>query len=90
MLKFIKSFFVKKQEVQEPAPYKVETAPVVAVGELPATVVVAEAPVVSAAVEGAGLVEVPAEAPKAKKPRAPKKPAAEKKPRAPRKPKAQK
>jgi hypothetical protein len=87
MLKLIKSFFKKTAE-PAPAPvaeYKVETpvtAPVVAVGEPPAIVVV----------EGAGEVAILAPA---KKPRAPKKPKAEtapaaKKPRAPRKPKAAK
>lgn len=73
--------FTRKKDVAEvnaeEVPYKVETPTIVAVGEPPATVVV---------VEGAGAVEVPAEAP-AKKPRA-KKPAAEKKPRAKKAPKA--
>ena len=89
MLKFIKSFFVKAPQ-PTPAPvaeYKVEAlvATPVAVGEPPATVVLA--------VEGAGEVAVPVAA--EKKPRASRKPKAEKapaekKPRAPRKPKAAK
>jgi len=91
MIKFIKSFFKKKEEAV--APYKVETP--VAVGEPPATIVV----------EGVGLVDIApvAETAPAKKPRNPRKPKTEKatkamvesipapakKPRAPRKPKAE-
>lgn len=63
----------------EAAPYKVEAPTFIALGEPPATVIVP--------IEGAGAVEVKAEAPKAKKPRA-KKPAGDKKPRAKKAPKA--
>jgi hypothetical protein len=78
MIKFIKSFFSKKEEVVAEVPYKVEVAPVVvALGEPPATVVV----------EGAGTVEVaPAKPAKAKKP-AVKKQQYAKKPKAPKAPK---
>ena len=74
-------------------------AGIIALGEPPATVVVpvSESTLV---VEGAGVVEVPAKAPKAKKPAAKKssgtpaikatKPKAAAKPKAPRKPKAAK
>lgn len=77
MLSFLKKLFGFGSAPAAEAPYKVEAPTVTALGEPPATVVV---------VEGAGAVEVPAEAP-AKKPRA-KKPAAEKKPRAKKAPKA--
>ena len=89
MIKFIKSFFKKKEDPV--APYKVETP--VAIGEPPATLVV----------EGAGQIDV-APVPAKKKPAAKKvkttkqlieehpdyKPEAKtKKPRAPRQPKAE-
>jgi len=75
MLSFIKKLFgFGPAPVVVEVPYKVEVAPVLETVEV--------APVVVAAVEGAGIVEVPAVA--AKKPRA-KKPAA---PKAPKKPKA--
>lgn len=77
MLSFLKKLFGFGSTPAAEAPYKVEAPTVTALGEPPATVVV---------VEGAGAVEVPAEAP-VKKPRA-KKPAAEKKPRAKKAPKA--
>jgi len=80
MLHHIKKLFgikpkaVEVQPVAETVPYKVETPVAPAV----------EAMVTSLVVEGAGLVEVPAEkpvkakkAPAVKKPRAPKKPKAE-------------
>jgi hypothetical protein len=77
MLKFIKSFFAKKQAAVAEVPYKVEVSPVVE-----------PTPVVVQATEA--MVESVAPAKKARKPRAPKaeKVVAEKKPRAPRKPKA--
>ena len=78
MIKFIKSFFSKKEAAPvAEVPYKVETpAPVE-----PAV----EAMITSLVVEGAGAVDVP----KAKKKPAAKKAPAVKKPRAPRKPKAE-
>lgn len=76
MIRFFKSLFGSKKVEEPAAPYKVES--VVAVGEPPATAVV----------EGAGKVEIPAPAPKAKK--AGSKKPANKKPKAPKakKPKA--
>lgn len=85
MFGFLKKFFGMDKDtmkaagvhLEQPAPYKVETPTVVALGEPPATVVVPST--VTLAVEGAGAVEIPAEKP-AKKLRA-KKAAGEKKPR---------
>ena len=73
MLKFIKSFFAKKQETAPEVPYKVETPP---------------APVVSTVSEQATQAVVESIAKPAKKTAAKKAPAA-KKPRAPKKPKAE-
>lgn len=90
MLSFLKKLFGFGSAPVTEAPYKVEAPSVVALGEPPATVVVVQpepaTTPIPLVVEGAGVVEVPAEKP-AKKPRA-KKPAAEKKPRAKKAPKA--
>lgn len=72
-------FFTRKSDVEtanEAAPYKVETP-------------VAEAPVVEVVAEGAGIVEVPVEAP-AKPKKAKKAAAITAKPKAPAKPRAKK
>jgi hypothetical protein len=85
MLKFIKSFFKKKEQEVAEVPYKVETpTPVKPAPVAEPTPVVAEQ-----ATEA--MVESIAPAKKARKPRAPKadKVPAVKKPRAPRKPKAE-
>ena len=78
MIRFFKSLFGSKKVEESAAPYKVESV----VSEPPAT-----APA-TAVVEGAGKVEIPAPAPKAKK--AGSKKPANKKPKAPKakKPKA--
>lgn len=84
MIRFFKSLFSKKP-VEPQAPYKVESPEtIIAVGEPPATVVIAE---------GAGIVEATAPAKKPRKPRAPKAEVVAEKPakaKAPRKPKAEK
>jgi hypothetical protein len=67
MIKFIKSFFSKKEVVIEAAPYKIEVVPVVE-----ATPAVAEQ-AVQAVVESMAPAKVKkAKAPAVKKPRAPK------------------
>jgi len=71
MIKFIKSFFSKKEVAVEEAPYKVEVAPV------PTPVAEQAVQAVVESIAPAKKKPAAKKAPAAKKPRAPKKPKAE-------------